>query len=201
MPFIQKSTELFLIRIVLAFNQRNMLFIYILIGILALFLIAALFVSRHFEYIEEIEIQKPANEIFEFIRFLKNQDTFSKWAQLDPAMHKSFQGTDGMVGAISSWESKHKNVGKGAQEIISIETNKINYELRFEKPFKATNYAYMEVKPLSGDHAKVYWGFKGSYAYPFQLIMKLMNLEKVLRHDLQTGLQNLKVKLNEQSQA
>lgn len=173
-----------------------MIVLFILLVILAVFLIAGLMISRHFEYIEQIEIAKNADTIFEYIRFLNNQDSFSKWATMDPNMKKTFTGTDGEVGAISSWDSDNKNVGKGAQEIIAIQKHKIDYEIRFEKPFKATNYAYMLVEAKSDNISIVKWGFKGSYPFPMHVFMKLMNLEKMLRNDLQIGLQNLKKQLN-----
>ena len=31
-------------------------------------------------------IEKPNNEVFQYVKFLKNQDNFSTWAQKDPNM-------------------------------------------------------------------------------------------------------------------
>jgi hypothetical protein len=89
-------------------------------------------------------------EVFDYVRLLNNQDNFSKWATMDPAMKKSFSGTDGTVGFVSAWESKKKDVGKGEQEIIKItEGQRIDYELRFKEPFEATDLAYITTEPIS----------------------------------------------------
>ena len=38
----------------------------------------------------------------------------------EPDMKKTYQGTDGTVGFISTWESKKENVGAGEQEIVNM---------------------------------------------------------------------------------
>ena len=163
-----------------------------LILIVAL-LTAAFFVKGDFKSEREITINKPRQEVFNYILMLKNQNNFSKWAQIDPNMKKTFTGTDGTVGFISAWDSDNKDVGKGAQEIKSITPGqRIDYEIRFEKPMKATNYAYMATDSISATQTKVRWGFNGKMAYPFNLVGLFMNMEKMIGDDLSVGLKNLK---------
>lgn len=91
-----------------------------LAGIIILLLIIALFVKKEYSLEREIIITLPKVRVFEYIRSLRNQDSFSKWANMDPGMKKEYRGTDGTVGFVSAWESKNKNVGKGEQEIIKL---------------------------------------------------------------------------------
>ena len=86
-----------------------------LIGILFLVvivLITALFVSKDMIAEREVIINKPKQEVFNYIKLLKNQNNYSKWASMDPAMKKFFRGTDGTVGFVSAWDSEKGDVGK-----------------------------------------------------------------------------------------
>jgi hypothetical protein len=105
--------------------------------ILALILISIpilipIFTAKDYSIQREITINKTKNEVFDFLRFLKNQDKFSKWANMDPNMEKSYTGVDGTVGFISSWKSKKEDVGSGEQEIKQIIAGeRLEYEIRF----------------------------------------------------------------------
>ena len=107
--------------------------ILIVLGILiAIPLIIAIFVKKDYAVQREITIRKAKNEVFDYIKLLKNQNNYSKWANMDPKMKKSYSGKDGTVGFISAWDSKNEDVGKGEQEIMRIvEGEKIEFELRF----------------------------------------------------------------------
>ncbi len=170
-----------------------------LLVIIALILLTALFVKKDYAVEREILIEKPRQEVFDYVRFLKNQDYYSKWASMDPAMKKTYRGTDGTVGFVSAWESTNDEVGTGEQEIKSIiEGERIDFELRFIKPFEATEPAYMITESVSDTQTKVKWGFSGHMKYPMNIWMLFLDFEEMIGGDLQTGLDNLK-KVLEQS--
>jgi hypothetical protein len=161
--------------------------------IVAIPLVLALFVKKEYSVEREIVINKPKQEVYDYIKYLKNQNNYSKWANMDPAMRKEFRGTDGTVGFVSAWESDKKDVGKGEQEIIKIdEGNRIDYEIRFVEPFESVAPAYMAVEPVSENQAKVKWGFMGRMPYPMNVMQLFMDLPGMIGNDLQTGLNNLK---------
>lgn len=168
----------------------------VLLILIAIPLIVALFVKKEYAVEREITVRCDSDSVFEYIKFLKNQNNFSVWSTMDPNMKKSYKGTDGTVGFISSWDSKDENVGTGEQEILKIEEGKrIDFELRFTKPFEATDYAYMTTEPISSDETKVKWGFNGKMNYPMNIMLLFMDMEEMLGKDLQKGLDNLKVEL------
>lgn len=168
--------------------------ILIAIGVLiAISLIVALFVKKDYLVEREIIISKPKSEVFEYLKLLKNQDNFSKWATMDPNMKKTYSGTDGTVGFVSAWESSNDDVGVGEQEIKKIsEGERIDFEIRFLKPFESTAPAYMITEAVNENQTKVKWGFDGHMNYPMNLMMVFMNMEKMIGEDLSTGLANLK---------
>lgn len=164
--------------------------------IIAIPLVIALFVKKEYAVEREININKPNTEVFEYIKYLKNQDNYSKWATMDPNMKKDSRGTDGQVGFVSTWDSEIEDVGKGEQEIVKItEGKRIDFELRFIKPFEATEPAYMTTEAVSEQETKVKWGFSGKMPYPMNIMMLFMNMEEMIGADLEEGLKNLKVVL------
>jgi len=167
-----------------------------IVGFVALLLILALFLKKEYGVQREITINKPKLEVFDYLKTLKNQDNFSVWAMRDPKMKKEFRGTDGTIGFVSAWDSEVKDVGKGEQEIKKItEGERIDFEIRFFKPFETTDNAYMSTDSISENQTKVTWGFNGKMKYPMNLMLLAMNMDEMLGKDLQSGLNNLKANL------
>src|SRR4051812_41958837 len=90
-----------------------------LAAIITLGLIIAFFMKREHYVNREIIINAPRQKVFDFLRFLENQEKFNKYAMTDPDRKKEFKGTDGTVGFIYSW-SGNKKAGVGEKEIMNI---------------------------------------------------------------------------------
>jgi hypothetical protein len=164
-----------------------------LVSLVALLLLVGLFMKKEYHVVREIVINKPKQPVFEYIKLLKNQNKYSVWATMDANMKTEFTGTDGTPGFISAWDSQEKNVGKGEQEILSVvEQEKVDYEIRFIKPFESTSTASMATVSVNENQTKVSWAFTGKMKYPMNLMLLFMNMEKMIGNDLQKGLDNLK---------
>jgi hypothetical protein len=50
-----------------------------MLAVIALLLVVALFIPREYLIRREIIIERSASEVFNYIKFLENQDHFSKW--------------------------------------------------------------------------------------------------------------------------
>jgi hypothetical protein len=167
-----------------------------ILAIIAVLLVIALFLKKEYSVEKEIVINKSQQDVFSYILLLKNQDHYSKWVMMDPNVKKEYHGTDGTVGFVSAWDSENKNVGKGEQEITKItDDSRIDYEIRFIKPFEGIATAYMTTDFVAQNKTKVKWGFTGKMKYPFNLLILCMNVEKMVGDDLSTGLNNLKAVL------
>jgi hypothetical protein len=167
--------------------------------LIATALIAAFFLPKNYAVEREITINQPKDSVFNYVKYLKNQDNYSTWNQKDPAMKKTHSGTDGTVGFIAGWESTNEELGTGEQEIKKIvEGERLDLELRFKVPFEATDNAYMTTEAVSASQTKVKWGFKGAMPYPMNLMLVTMNMDEMLGKELQTGLNNLKTILEKE---
>lgn len=160
-------------------------------GIIALFLIIALLTKRNFSLEKQIVINKPKQEVFNYLKLIRNQEHYSVWVMKDPDIKIVYTGTDGTVGFKSSWVSNDKNVGIGEQEIKKItDGESMEVEIRFKKPFEGTNYALTTVTAVGNMQAKVINLFYGKSKFP----MNIMNLfmGKLVGKDMQKNLVNLK---------
>ncbi len=167
--------------------------LFVILGIVAICLIAALFIKKDYAVEKEVVINQPKAVVFDYIKMLKNQDNFSVWAKMDPKMKKEYKGTDGTVGFVSAWDSEDGNVGKGEQEIKNIvDGERVDYNLHFIKPFESSSDAYMATESVDSTHTKVKWGFVGRMAYPTNLMLAFMDMNEAVGKDFATGLTNLK---------
>lgn len=172
-----------------------MIVLYIILGLIAAILLAGLVISKDISATREIVINKPVTEVFNYIKYLKNQQHYSKWASLDPAMKNEFRGTDGTVGFLNAWEG-NKKVGQGEQEITGIvEGKSLSTDLRFIKPFKSLAKAVMTTEAVDAGSTRVTWGFKSKMNYPMNVMKLFMNMENAVGNDFSTGLTNLKAVL------
>ena len=164
------------------------------VAIIVLVVVIALFINGKYAVEREVSINKPKQQVFDYVKYLKNQNQFSVWAKIDPRMKTEFRGEDATVGFVSAWDSENPKAGKGEQKILKIdEGNRIDYELHFIKPFESTDYAYMEFTAVNDSITLVKWSFNGEMKFPMKLMLLFMNMEKMLAPDLQNGLNNLKV--------
>lgn len=169
-----------------------MIVVYIIVGIIAALLLAGLVIPKGIRATKEVVINKPVSEVYNYVKQLKNQDNYSKWGSMDPNMKKTYTGTDGTVGFVSAWVG-NKKVGQGEQEIKGMEEGrKIDYELRFIKPFKSIASAKMTTDAVDANSTRVTWGFESNMNYPMNVMKLFMNMEKAIGNDFATGLSNLK---------
>jgi Polyketide cyclase / dehydrase and lipid transport len=172
------------------FLKRLVLFI---VALVVIALITALFVSKDMKAERDVVINKPKAEVFNYIKYLKNQDNFSKWNMMDPAMKKEYAGTDGTIGFSYAWDSENKNLGKGSQTITAIkEGDRVDCDLNFIKPWKSTAKTSMATTAVNDSTTKVTWSFASKMAYPMNLMRLFMDMDKMIGDDFSTGLGNLK---------
>ncbi len=166
--------------------------LYVILGLIALVLVAALIMPKEYAVEREIVINKPKAEVYDYLEALKNQSNWSVWARLDPNMKMDYKGTDRTVGFTYFWEGNDEE-GKGEQEITKIvKGERIDTQLRFLKPFESTSEAHMITESVGANQTKVKWGFVGVMPYPMNAMLPFMGMDKMVGKDFAQGLANLK---------
>lgn len=168
-----------------------MIFLYILAILIGLVLLSALFMKQEYKVEKIIIIDQPVGRVFDYLLYLQHQSNYNKWWMADPTAKKIVYGKDGTVGCIISWDSENKQLGKGEQEIKSIEVNyRIDYEIRFERPFENVAQVYMVTEPITDDITRFKWVFLGKNRFPLMLLNPIIN--KLLGKDLEASAAKLK---------
>lgn len=162
-----------------------------IVGLIVLALVLALFIKKEYAVEREIVINKPKQEVFDYVKLMRNQDNYSVWNRRYPNKTIDTKGTDGTVGFVYSWNDKES---VGEQEITKItDGERIDMALRFKVPFEGNDQAYLITEPVSDSQTKVRWGFNGKMKYPMNLMLLFMNMEDMLGKDMEKGLSDLKV--------
>jgi hypothetical protein len=162
----------------------------VITAIIALALIIPLFMKKSHYVNRQVIINAPVEKVFDFLRLLKNQEKFNKYAQKDANRKWEYKGTDGTVGYIISWKG-NKDAGEGAKEILNIiEGKRIETEIRFEKPMKVKASVIMETESLSANQTKVNMINTGILNYPLNIMIPMA--EKNFGKDIDASLLSLK---------
>jgi uncharacterized protein YndB with AHSA1/START domain len=105
-------------------------------------------------------IQAPPDRIFALIEDYRKWAAWSPYEKLDPAMKKTFSGSERGKGAVYNWAGNDK-AGEGRMEIVdAVSPRLVKIKLDFLKPFEGHNTAEFTLDPKGGD-TDVTWGCSG----------------------------------------
>jgi uncharacterized protein YndB with AHSA1/START domain len=148
--------------------------------------------GKDFNFEREITINRPSDAVFAYLKPLRNFESWNPFLKKDCHVKTEYRGTDGEVGFTSSWDGE-REVGSGEQEITKVVNGrKIEFELRFKRPFKATNTGYFATESVGGTQTRVRWGIAGNTSFPMTVIGLFMSSEKMIGKEFEAGLNQLK---------
>ncbi len=138
-----------------------------------------------------IGINAPAEKIFPLISDFHQWRSWSPYETKDPAMKRTYSGTDSGKGAAYAWDGD-KNVGSGRMEILETSApQKIVIKLDFFTPFEGHNTAEFTMLP-QGNGTHVTWVMYGPANFMSRLIQVFMNMDNMIGKDFEAGLASLK---------
>jgi len=118
-------------------------------------------------------------------------DAWSPWEKLDTNMKKTFDGTQGTVGASYAWIGNDQ-VGEGKMTVLAVEPNKrIDVDLHFIKPFESSAKNGF-VFAGTGKETKVTWSMDGTNNFMSKAMCLFMDMDKMIGKDFEKGLASLK---------
>ncbi|RMD51070.1 MAG: hypothetical protein D6830_01255 [Ignavibacteria bacterium] len=163
--------------------------LYIIIGIVALFLIIALFLPSQVRVERSIVIEKPAAKVYNLVIDFNNYKKWNPWSQMDPKAKGTLEGQPATVGQKWSWDGEL--VGKGSMTLKEFIPNKmIKSELKFIEPFESKSWDLWTFEPVDGG-TKVVWANESEVDYPVGRYFGLF-FEDMMGPDFDKGLKNLK---------
>ncbi len=168
------------------------LFFFFLLSVLAVTAVLSILMPTKQEIERTGTINAPASVIYQQLIKLENFNKYSIWSQQDSSIKYTLTGTDGSVGAGTSWTGDPEISGEGKIEITLLEENKtIKYKLSFSMPKKGTAESSFSLRETNGI-TFVTWNFDLATPRPWNIFNLFYSLDKEMGKDFEEGLATLK---------
>lgn len=163
----------------------------ILLGLIALILIAASFKPSEFRIARHAVVSAPPEAVFPHVNELRRWAAWSPWEKLDPAMHRTFSGPAAGPGAIYAWDG-NREVGAGRMTILESRPGElIRLKLEFFKPMANVCTAEFKFEPVNRQTA-VEWSMSGRSNFVGKVMCLFMNMDKMCGSQFEKGLAELR---------
>ena len=161
----------------------------ILAAIIAVVLAAPFFLGRSIFVEKEVVISKPRQEVFNYLKYIRNHVHYMEGNLANPDMNQACSGSDGTAGFVCIWSLGKDSMVTGNIEIKKItEPDRIDYEARAKKP-TVIALIYMKTEELSRDQTKVKMGLTQKFPYAWRLRFLLFNVRKKIENMAEERLQ------------
>jgi len=142
-------------------------------------------------------INAPAKTIYQQLVKLENFNKFSVWSQQDTSAVYTINGTDGTVGAYSSWTGSPEISGDGKIEITALEQDrKIEHKLHFTQPKEGNASSVFTLNENNG-LTTVTWNFEMATPRPWNIFNLFYSMDKQMGKDFELGLATLKASVEQ----
>jgi uncharacterized protein YndB with AHSA1/START domain len=157
----------------------------------AVLLISVAMRPDNFRVTRSLAIAAPPGAVFPYVNELRRWALWSPWDKIDPALKRTYEGPPSGVGAIYRWEGIRK-VGHGNMTITESQPPKrIQFNLEFLKPFKASHTAEFTFE-AKGNQTLVTWSIAGKCNFMTKAMHLVMDMDKMIGGDFEKGLAQLK---------
>lgn len=165
----------------------------LLLVVIAIVMILMLILPTRQVVTKSIMINAKPADVYEYLARLNNFNKWAIWnnATSDSTIRHNITGTDGTLGATSTWLGEE--AGEGKIEITSLEINQeIEHAITFIRPDKRDAKSEFDLEPMAGNRTKVIWTFEIATPRPGNIFNLFSNLEVRMGDAFEEGLTNLK---------
>lgn len=136
-------------------------------------------------------LDAPAPAVFALLEDFRQWGRWSPFEKVDPDLSREFSGAERGVGARYRW-SGNARAGAGTMEIVEATAGRrLVVDLRFTKPFKATNPTTFTLDPVGPDSTEVTWHMAGTRGPVMRVLSRLTAMDAVLARQFDEGLRAL----------
>ncbi len=163
--------------------------LYIMLIIVAFFLVVGLFLPTGYNIDRTIVINKPVETVYDYVLDFNKRAKWDPWFENDPDGKSNVSGPESAVGSKWSWEGE--KIGTGSITIVETKPYEmIKTKLEFISPRPSKSTVHWTFNETEGT-TKVTWGFSGNLSYPIERYVGL-RMDALIGPDFERGLQNLK---------
>ena len=144
----------------------------------------------NFEMSRATTINAPADRVLSLLNDFREWPLWSPWEGLDPDLKRTFTGPATGVGSHYAWAG-NKQAGEGTMEITESTSSSVAIDLKFLKPFKASNITAFDLTEAGSGTTGVNWTMTGTRSLIMGLMGKLF-FDKAIVKDFDKGLAQLK---------
>ena len=163
--------------------------LYVISGIIVLFLVAALFFPSEYRIEQSMAINAPDSLIWAQISDFENRENWDPWNSMDPSATQEISDPSSGVGAEYSWNGEV--IGTGKITYLEMEENRyIKSKLVFFTPQSGEADVTWRLEPGS-DGITVTWSVEGGLSYPIERYLAGM-IEDQISASFVEGLNKLK---------
>lgn len=169
------------------------LFLFFLLAVIATTAAMSFMLPTSQKVERSIVINTSAATIYNQLIQLENFNKFSVWSQQDSAAVYTFSGSDGTVGASTSWKGSPEISGEGKITIKALEPNrKVVHQLNFTQPKKGTAESVFLLNETNKATTTVTWTFNMATPRPWNIFNLFHSLDKQMGKDFEDGLTAMK---------
>jgi hypothetical protein len=163
---------------------------FVLVGLIALFLLVAAVMPSDYRVERSIVIHAPVQDVFAKVVDFRQWPSWSPWLDMDRDAQVSMSGAPGEIGAVWRWDGD--TVGVGNLTLVEFTTNtSIHSHLVFLEPFQMESEDLWQFESNGGETV-VTWANEGELTYPFMRFLGPF-LDGMMGKDYEKGLHRLKV--------
>jgi hypothetical protein len=111
---------------------------------------------------------------------------WSPWEDVDPALHRTYDGAESGVGARYAWSGNRK-AGTGTMRITASTPERIDLVVEFERPFRSTSPTTFDLRPVDGG-TQVTWTMTGEQHGFAAIFGRIVPMDRLIGGDFERGL-------------
>ncbi len=166
-------------------------FAWAVIATVIAFVVAVIRQPKEFRIERSVAISGALPVVFAQVEDFRLWQAWSPWAQLDPELQQSYEGSDFGVGAVHRWIGNDK-VGQGSSTIVeSIPARMIKIRLEMVKPVATQSDVEFHFHE-DGDLTHVRWCMVGQNSWVNRIVGVFLSMDKIVGSEFEQGLANLK---------
>lgn len=169
-------------------------FIFFIIALIIATAALSFFMPTSQKINRSITINAPAKAIYDEVRLLENFNRVSVWSQQDSTIKYTMTGTDGTIGAFTTWTGDPEISGEGKIELTELKSNHtVVHKIHFSKPKKGSAESTFSIIEKDKTSTTVTWYFEVATPRPWNIFNLFFSLDKQMGKDFDTGLTALKL--------